>query len=691
MIAVILALAGMFILTPGGAFFFDGLPVSGAFEFISAAGLIVLAVSPSTRATLAAGSPSIRRLLVALLLAGLLVKGAVVTRGNYSGFLGCYEAVVTTAGSCSLSYDNPFRLHGVTRVDSQVQFGRKTWRLGLLNKREYDFARDNSPTVAGRSADDLIEHPSDDAHYLPSVPFAAMWQSTATTLSPATLSIRYAGEGSISIDGAVMPLEAHFDDMPATKTIAVGAGSHQLTMRYRWAPPVDLAVPTPKIAVLALDAPESVRFGTGEPADRVLARVADLIGLTAFALLLGAALGWKWRAVVLPAAAAILIAALPIPVWGRDKLVELAMIAACLQWIRTRMAMLPFVLVLATLGMVRIGWAAGPAPGIVHDRIWSVDGLTFDSFAREVFETGTLRAGEDSFRGQPLFRYWRLAERVAMGEDEWLIIVCALVCFCLGYSWLARRALEEAPGHRGAVLGLSALLLWIMSGQVSFVESAMTEYPTWALVPITAGMLFLGRSTREHLAAAALMGVGVLFRFNHLPAYLILLGVFALKPAGFSSTRGTAAAALVLFALVVCVPILAHNLKYGHEWRLIPDSVQINVDLPVEAWTVASVFDKLRYLVHIGTDAQTWFLPLHALQLILAGAVAAIWTGRWRVGRWHSALLLAPVAALTVHIMFAVNVYYPRHILFAYLLAGSLVLVLAAEDGRRRAAAAEAR
>ena len=151
------------------------------------------------------------------------------------------------------------------------------------------------------------------------------------------------------------------------------------------------------------------------------------------------------------------------------------------------------------------------------------------------------------------------------------------------------------------------------------------------------------------------------------------------------------AAALVLFALMVCVPMLAHNVYYGHQWRIIPDSAQINTDLPVEAWTVASVSEKLRYLVHIGTDAQTWFLPLHALQLILIGAVAAVWTGRWRVSVWHSALLLAPLAALSVHIVFAVNVYYPRHILYAYLLAGALVLVLAAEDGRRRTAAVQGR
>ena len=148
MIAAILALAaGMFIVAPGGAALFDGLPISGPFEFISAAGLIALAVSPSTRATLAASAAPLRRLLVALLLAGLIVKAAVIARGTYDGFLGCYEGVVSSVGACAVSYDNPFRQHGATRIDARVHFDEKTWRLGLLNTREFDFARDNSPAV----------------------------------------------------------------------------------------------------------------------------------------------------------------------------------------------------------------------------------------------------------------------------------------------------------------------------------------------------------------------------------------------------------------------------------------------------------------------------------------------------------------------------------------------------------------
>jgi hypothetical protein len=367
------------------------------------------------------------------------------------------------------------------------------------------------------------------------------------------------------------------------------------------------------------------------------------------------------------------------------------MIGVCLQWMLRRSPILPFVLILATLGAVRVGWAAGPAPGVVHYRYWGDDGLSYDSFAREIFEKGTLRAGEDSFRGQALFRYVRFVERVLMGEDEWLIIVCALVLFCLSYSWLGRRALDLAPGHLLVIVTTTALLLWITGGLISFVDSGLTEYPTWILLPVSTGLLLLGRSTREHVIAVVLIGAGVLLRFNHLPAWVILLAFFALRPAAAGMSRAKVAVALALFGAVVCVPMLAHNLYYGHEWRIIPDSAGINTDFPVAQWTVSTLLNRSRYLLHVGTDAPTAYFPLHALQLVLVGAAAAVFTGRWRVNRWHGWLFLAPLAALSVHLVFAVNVYYPRHILFAYLLAGAIVLVLAAEDGVRRAQGAGAR
>jgi hypothetical protein len=682
MIAAILALAGVFMLAPGGAALFDGLPVDGPAEFLAAAALLVLAISPSARAALAARTPAFRRLLLALVVAGLLAKAVVIGRGRYEGFLGCYEGAVARVTSCAVSYDNPFRLQRATRIDPRLQFDERTWRLGLLNKREYDFARDNSPAVLGRPAVDLIDHPITASHYVPNVPFAAEWRSTLTATAAATLRVRYVGEGSVDIDGTMTVLPAHIGAEPAVAEIQVPAGPHQLVVTYHWAPSVDPSLSVPEKALMWLDASDGARFGSTQRTDAVARTIGDVLGIVAFGLLIGG--GWPSRSVRAAAGAiavALLIAVLPMSSWWRDKLVELTTIVVCLQWILRRMPILPFVLLLAALGMIRVGLAAGPAPGVVHYRAWGDDGLSYDSFAREIFEKGTLRAGEDSFRGQALFRYVRFVERVAMGEDEWLIVVCALVLFCLAYSWLARRALEDAPGHLFFILSMTALLLWIMGGLIAFVDSGLTEYPAWILLPVSTGLLFLGRSSREHLLAAALAGAGVLLRFNHLPAWMLLLAFFALRPTVFPSSRKTVAAALALFALVVCVPMLAHNLYYGHQWRIIPESAQVNTDLPPSAFTVSSVLEKVRYLLHVGTDARTAFLPLHALQLILVGVAAAVFAGRWHVRLWHRWLFAAPLAALAVHLVFNVNVYYPRHILFAYLLAGAIALVLAAEDG----------
>src|SRR2546430_6036193 len=44
-----------------------------------------------------------------------------------------------------------------------------------------------------------------------------------------------------------------------------------------------------------------------------------------------------------------------------------------------RSAIVPFVLMLSVLSLIRIGWAAGPAPGVVHYRTWANDGLTYES------------------------------------------------------------------------------------------------------------------------------------------------------------------------------------------------------------------------------------------------------------------------------------------------------------------------
>src|ERR1043166_7837996 len=94
MIAAILALAGVFLLAPVGSRLFDGLPMNAAVEFVSAAALIVIAVSSPARATLAASPAVFRRTLLLLLAAAVIAKAAVVSRGRYDGLLACYQGAV---------------------------------------------------------------------------------------------------------------------------------------------------------------------------------------------------------------------------------------------------------------------------------------------------------------------------------------------------------------------------------------------------------------------------------------------------------------------------------------------------------------------------------------------------------------------------------------------------------------------
>ena len=91
---------------------------------------------------------------------------------------------------------------------------------------------------------------------------------------------------------------------------------------------------------------------------------------------------------------------------------------------------------------------------------------------------------------------------------------------------------------------------------------------------------------------------------------------------------------------------------------------------------------KLRYLTHIGTEGS--FAALRPIQLAFPLVAVALWRHRLRVVPGHQWLLAAPLAALGVHVFYVVDFYYPRHIVFGYLLAGLVTLVMLAEDGLLR-------
>jgi hypothetical protein len=676
MSGVALLLMALFAAAPGGAVFFDGLPFDHAAEFLL---LVALAVS---RRALPAGA------LIAIAVAGLVLKLSVVSLGGYSGFIACYEG---GAGArlerCTPSYDDPFSRFSATRVDAHVNFVGVGWRLGLLNSRRFDAERDNSAAMRGLEGQAAVDSPPTEDHAIPPVAFAARWTTVATATATAPLRLHYVGEAAVTVDGVRSVLAPAYAT-GATREWTLLPGRHQLQIDYRFAPALTPPPSPPVIAELRLDAPATVQFGVITSLGRLMGVAADALGVAAL-LLLVAICAWRAPEVAIAAAGVLGVAALliiaPLPAWTRDKALELLVVGWCVAWMKRRWDMPAVVVALAALCLMRVAWGCGPVPGIVHYRYWGDDGLTYDSFARDIFETWTLRAGEPVFRGQPLFRYIRFIERLLLGEDEWLIVVAALLGFNLAYTWAGKRAMEQRPAAWMSILPLTALLLWIVNGLTGLVEGGMTEYPTWIVIPLAMPLLLLARSPRERLLGAALCGVGVLVRFNHLPAYAIVLGVFALRSGRQSQSAAETWRALALAALVVTVPMLLHNVWYGGQWRVIPDSAAVNTDLPLAKWTLETMGDRVRLLLHLGTKAPTSFLPLHVLQIGLVATLLAVLRGGIRVDKWYGWLMLAPVAALAVHLIFAVDVYYPRHILFGYLLGGVISLVLlAASDANAR-------
>jgi hypothetical protein len=328
--------------------------------------------------------------------------------------------------------------------------------------------------------------------------------------------------------------------------------------------------------------------------------------------------------------------------------------------------------------------------------------LTYESEARDILELNSLRAGEDVFYMQIFFRYIRFAERALFGETELFIVAAALVALNATYSWLARRVRTIAPEHTLVVLALSALLLWIVNGLLGAAAAPLSEYPTWILIPVSVGLLFLTESALTWNIAAALMAIGTLERFNQAPGYFVLFAVFIAGRAAAREPRWRQAltAVAIAIAIVVSVP-LAHNWWYGHTLGVLPQNRSgPNIDLPL-AYVLSGARDmwpalswKIRQVVYLKVDYAPPFAALHVLQLAIVLAIVMVWRRKVRPFAMHGWLFAAPLAALAVHVFYVVHYYYPRHIMFGHLLAGCIVLVLLAEDGaatlpatRRRASA----
>jgi len=74
------------------------------------------------------------------------------------------------------------------------------------------------------------------------------------------------------------------------------------------------------------------------------------------------------------------------------------------------------------------------------------DALTYESFAREILDTWSLRGGEDLFYSQPFFRYVRFTEHLLLGDGDVVVAAFSRSLLTVSVFWMI-LVFPEFPGR----------------------------------------------------------------------------------------------------------------------------------------------------------------------------------------------------------------------------------------------------
>lgn len=690
---LILALLGALLALPSSNLQrFDGLPLGSWPEFLALALLVPLVASRAVR-RLHRRALQPRRVLRYVLLGGaclgLGAKLALLLSGTHQGFLACYRTPLgpPPAGRCERSWENPFVRFAVTRLDPVIDFGPENLDLSFFNSLRFNFY----PWVPGNVRRDRL-------------PLEVVWRGEVERPDPWVARITYVGRATIAVGATTRELPAHYG-APVTARLEVPAGRQAVALSYHFDDGSRTGDPRPAGAYATVRLARERRDGEAVPVVpvrpgrmwRVLAGIADslatlLVGWLCLFLLRLVLPAWP---VVLVGTGVAVLGASGLGPWlvgpGRLHVALGALLAALLVSNRPRTRLAVFFAVVPLSVIMASGVA--PGPGTVVYRSAGGDWLTYESHARTILESGSLRAGEDVFYSQPLFRYVRFAERFVLGDGELLLFAASLAALLFGAVWSVARLAggrRLSPARATWTLAVGLLLLALVSSSTVTMQvfAPLSEHVTWIALLLLFPLLFAGRSATAWSAGAMLAGVAVATRPNQAPGLLLILAVFVAT--ALPRRRGAALLALGLFLGVAALP-LAHNLYFGGRWVLFTTTAAVPATLalpPSRLLTVlhdhearALAWTQVRYLlVLVKTGDSALSLATHGLQLAWLLAVlrgAAAWP---RTSASTMALLLVPGAYLAVHLVYNAGNYFPRHVVAAYV-AMALVAIHAA--GRR--------
>lgn len=336
--------------------------------------------------------------------------------------------------------------------------------------------------------------------------------------------------------------------------------------------------------------------------------------------------------------------------------------------------------------------------GAVLYKTSGTDFLTYESYAREVVFDHSLQGGSDVFFYQPGSRYLLGLMRVLFGDSDLLVTIWSMVGLSLPFvaliAWNRRRVQSRQTLVAIAIAGFLLLAVLNSPTTLAFVALAASEVPSWALLPLAVAAPQLRPSQQiawiGSAAAAALIWV---MRNNQALAVGAILAAIAVG-IGRSRKRLLATAASVALAIAL-LPAL-HNLVYGGQLKFSTTSVdrvrQIEPSDLGQTLSNTEIGSQIRgHIAAIFYDPPTPGLTVPEFGWLLWGLLA-VWVAAIALAllrllrdrefppiRWL--LLVLPIAYLIPHVVYQVEVYYPRHIIAGYLAMGVCAIGAFAEMG----------
>jgi hypothetical protein len=678
---------------------FDGLPLSSPLEFAALVLLVPLLTSRALRRLhaqrLQRGGSWVPRALSIVVPLAIGLKVILLISGVHSGFLACYGTPLHPApgGACERSFENPFARFGATRIDRRVDFEPGTWNLGFINSLRFNFY----PWVSGLPRRDRL-------------PMTATWRGVVAQSEPWVARVTYVGEGTVTLAGGTLVLPARYGP-PNTVELPVPAGRNAIVVRYRFDDGARTGQPNPPFSYAQVRLGRQRAHGgegrveAARPALawRLVAAVCDsLIGLTlvmlaGFYACLLTPTGWL---VALGGALGAGTLAGGVGAVSREQLdlmLLLAVMAVVLiGWPRGRILLAGY-FVVAAVSIFTAGRRVNTL-GTVLYRSAGDDWLTYESYARAVLETWSLRGGEDVFYYQPLFRYVRFGQRLLLGDGDLLVFAAGFGALLFGVFWSVARLTPRrrlSAARTACTLGLGLLLLMLVSSNsvTRDILAPLSEPVTWTALLFLFPLLVTGRSGRAWWTGATLAGLSIATRPNQAPGTLLLVLVCL---ANLVPRRPRAALVAASLFLTAALLPLAHNLYYGGEWILFTNARSIDVALARPAALlgrapggriVTLAWADIRLLLLLG-PLPSLQMRLPACGLLLAWLVAAGATVRaWPRAPWPAVTLMAlPALYLSVYLVFEVRDYFPRHLIIAYLAMGLVGVYVASGRGWRATA-----